>query len=67
MKDITAFFEYENQKCKRETGYELNQSFDGVYRYVLSSLEYLGFRIQRQPNYPSEALDVACFDYYLLT
>lgn len=65
-KDITAFFEYENQKCKRQTGRGLEQSFDGVYRYVLSSLEYLGFCIKQQPNYPSEKLDVACFNYYSL-
>lgn len=65
-KDITVFFEYENQKRKRQTGYGLRQSFEGIYRYVLSSLEYLGFRIQQQPNYPSEKLDVACFDYYSL-
>lgn len=64
-KDITVFFEYENQKYKRQTGYELDQSFS-VYRYVLSSLEYLGFRIRQQPNYPSEPLDVSCFDYYSL-
>ncbi len=62
-KDITVFFEYESQKCKRQTGYELDQSFDGVYRYVLSSLDYLGFRIRQQPNYPSEILDASCFDY----
>lgn len=65
-KDITVFFNYENQKCKRQTGYGLDQSFDGVYRYVLSSLEYLGFRIHQQPNYPPATLDVACFDYYSL-
>lgn len=65
-KDITVFFEYEDQKCKRERGRGLDQSFDGVYRYVLSSLEYLGFRIQQQPDYPAEKLDVACFDYYSL-
>lgn len=65
-KDITVFFEYESQKCMRKTGYGLDQSFEGVYRYVLSSLEYLGFRIRQQPNYPSEKLDVACFDYYSL-
>ena len=65
-KDITVFFEYENKKCKRQTGRGLDQSFEGVYRYVLSSLEYLGFRIRQQPNYPSERLDVACFDYYSL-
>ena len=65
-KDITAFFEYENQKCHRQTGRGLDQSFDGVYRYVLSSLEYLGFHIRQQPDYPSEKLDVACFDYYSL-
>lgn len=65
-KDITVFFEYENQKYKRHKGCELDRSFDGVYRYVLSSLEYLGFRIQQQPNYPSEKLDAACFDYYSL-
>ena len=65
-KDITAFFEYENQKCQRQTDRGLDQSFMGVYRYVLSSLEYLGFRIRQQPNYPSQILDVACFDYYSL-
>ncbi|MDE7284488.1 MAG: hypothetical protein K2N85_13045 [Lachnospiraceae bacterium] len=65
-KDITVFFEYENQKYKRQTGFGLDESFVGVYRYVLSSLEYLGFRIRQQPNYPSEKLDVACFDYYSL-
>ena len=65
-KDITVFFEYENQKYKRQTGCGLNKSFDGVYRYVLSSLEYLGFRIKQQPNYPSEKLDVTCFNYYSL-
>lgn len=65
-KDITVFFEYEDQKYKRQTGYKLDQSFYGVYRYVLSSLEYLGFRIRQQPNYPSETLDVTCFDYYSL-
>lgn len=65
-KDITVFFEYENQKYKRQTGRGLDQCFDGVYRYVLSSLEYLGFRIRQQPNYPSERLDVTCFDYYSL-
>lgn len=65
-KDITAFFEYENQKCQSQTDRGLDQSFMGVYRYVLSSLEYLGFRIRQQPNYPSQILDVACFDYYSL-
>lgn len=65
-KDITVFFEYENQKYKRQTGRGLDQCFDGVYRYVLSSLDYLGFRIRQQPNYPSERLDVTCFDYYSL-
>lgn len=65
-KDITVFFEYENQKYKRQTGFGLDESFVGVYRYVLSSLEYLGFRIRQQPNYPSEKLDAACFDYYSL-
>lgn len=65
-KDITVFFEYENQKYKQQRGCGLDQSFEGVYRYVLSSLEYLGFRIRQQPNYPSERLDVACFDYYSL-
>ena len=65
-KDISVFFEYENQKWQRQTGRGLDQSFAGVYRYVLSALEYLGFRIQRQPNYPSQILDVACFDYYSL-
>lgn len=62
-KDITVFFEYETQKSKRQTGYGLDQSFRGVYRYALSSLEYLGFYIQQPPNYPSEILDVSCFDY----
>lgn len=64
--DITEFFKYEDQKCKRLTGCGLDQSFSGIYRYVLSALEYLGFRIRQQPNYPSEALDVSCFDYYEL-
>lgn len=62
-KDITVFFEYENQKYKQQTGYGLDQSVS-VYRYVLSALEYLGFRIRQQPNYPSEPLDASCFDYY---
>lgn len=66
QKDINVFFAYEDQKCKRKTGRRLNQSFQGVYRYVLSSLEYLGFRIRQQPNYPAQPLDVACFDYYSL-
>lgn len=65
-KDITVFFQYESQKSRRQTGYKLDQSFEGVYRYVLSSLEYLGFHIRQQPNYPSEVLDVSCFDYYSL-
>lgn len=62
-KDITVFFKYEDQKRKRQTGYGLDQSFDGIYRYMLSSLEYLGFHIHQQPNYPSATLDAACFDY----
>ena len=65
-KDITSFFEYEDQKCRRRTGRGLDQSFNGIYRYVLSSLEYLGFCIKQQPNFPSEKLDVACVDYYTL-
>lgn len=65
-KDITVFFEYQNQKSERQTGRKLEESFEGVYRYVLSSLEYLGFRIRQQPNYPAEKLDVSCFDYYSL-
>lgn len=65
-KDITVFFEYEDQKYKKQNGCGLDQSFEGVYRYVLSSLEYLGFRIRQQPEYPPEKLDVSCFDYYSL-
>lgn len=65
-KDITVFFKYEDQKNKRENGCGLDESFEGVYRYVLSSLEYLGFTIKAEPNYPPNKLDVSCFDYYSL-
>lgn len=65
-KDISAFFDYEDQKWKRRTGLGLAETFEGTYRYALSALEYLGFQIREQPNYPPHKLDISCFDYWSL-
>lgn len=65
-KDISVFFEYEDQKQKRETGLELAETFESAYRYTLSALEYLGFTIREQPNFPDKKLDISCFDYWAL-
>ena len=61
---LTALFEYEDAKSRRDTGRGLADTFEGSLRYALSALEFAGFSLSAMPNFPAERLEIGKFGYY---
>lgn len=61
QRDMWNFFREINEKLLNDTGYELSESPEEIYRYIMTCLEFIGF--ERKPSKSNVIVDVSCISY----